>query len=170
MKNFKILVSISLIMTVISLNVLANPITSSGYIIAGKTINNVVSQEVTPEAISQLEIESSKVATPIVLSQIEQNYINAVADPIIQNNSLNRLKVLIDKATKKESKITSITKVKENQYLLTIDSPTYANGSWIIDIYPPYDKEYEKADKGGFWFGLYDLNNNRFGTAKAKKQ
>ena len=68
MKNFKILVSISLIMTVISLNVLANPITSSGYIIAGKTINNVASQEVTLEAISQLEIESSQVATPTKLS------------------------------------------------------------------------------------------------------
>lgn len=93
------------------------------------------------------------------------------------NIGFARLAKLIENSTNKETKMIGVkqivdTRTDEIQYVVTISSDSWANGNWLVKVFP-YPAlgmgEYEQAPNGGYWFGLYDQNNNRVGTAQAYK-
>lgn len=65
--------------------------------------------------------------------------------------------------------ITSVVKLGENQYQVTCLSEKYvANGTFIVDIYREYDSEVREGYN--LWFGLFDSNMKRYGTAQVKRK
>lgn len=62
----------------------------------------------------------------------------------------------------------SASKIKDKQYLVVCKSPDhFANGTFLVDIYGV--NEDELKDGYQLWFGLYDNNMIKIGTAQVKK-
>ena len=62
----------------------------------------------------------------------------------------------------------SASKIKDKQYLVVCKSPdTFANGTFLVDIDGVNDNDLK--DGYQIWFGLYDNNMTKLGTAQAKK-
>ena len=62
----------------------------------------------------------------------------------------------------------SATKIKDKQYYVVCESrDSYANGTFLVDIYPT--NEAELKDGYQLWFTLYDINAKKIGTAQVKK-
>lgn len=71
-------------------------------------------------------------------------------------------------AKRGEVNFVSATKIKDKQYYVVCESDDkYANGTFLVDIYPA--NEAELKDGYQMWFTLYDINAKKLGTAQAKK-
>ena len=67
-----------------------------------------------------------------------------------------------------EVNFVSATKIKDKQYYVVCQSSDrYANGTFLVDIFPA--NEAELKDGYQLWFTLYDINAKKLGTAQAKK-
>lgn len=67
-----------------------------------------------------------------------------------------------------EVNFVSATKIKDKQYYVVCQSRDhYANGTFLVDIYPVNEAELKSGYQ--LWFTLYDINAKKLGTAQVKK-
>lgn len=82
---------------------------------------------------------------------------------------LARLAQLREKIHGTDVDITSLTKVSNNQYLITCTSKNaYCNGTFIIDVFPGNENELKEGYQ--IWFSIFDQYWNKTGTAQAKRK
>ena len=82
---------------------------------------------------------------------------------------LERLASVKEKIHEKPVTINSVTKLGNNQYQVVCTSENLAsNGTFIVDIFNTIDDDVR--DGYSMWFGLFDANISRYGTAQVKRK
>lgn len=135
---------------------------SSNQVNANSTTQNPPTQQLTPEQLFELQKQQALQNLSSTLLDIPSGF---TADGFAYG-----LARLAHNLALKRGEVTfkSATKIKDKQYYVVCESlDRYANGTFLVDLYPP--NEAELKDGYQIWFTLYDINAKKIGTAQAKK-